>query len=61
MSFVDGLAHERMDKEHKERKAKYKSLRRHVGHKIVCVVNKDYTIIVKCKTCNVVISSYDKE
>ena len=40
----------------------YAELKRHVGHKIVCVkYGKDANVALECETCNDVLLDYDKE
>lgn len=43
----------------------YQELKRHIGHRIVCVAYGDYlnpiNVAVECETCCEVLMDYDKE
>ena len=44
----------------------YKELKRHLGHKIVCVAyggedEEPWSVALECETCNEVLLDYDRE
>ena len=39
----------------------FKELKKHIGHKIVCVIYGNENVAVECETCDEVLIDFDRE